>query len=102
MEPNKVMQWNTRASIVYALGVWTMLGSYFFFQYTGKYDVPESSQKQEAEEKEPNPNEVVHQSGHTKTVIVYKKDFVPLSTRIMNFLDSFSAGAQSGDRGDGK
>lgn len=38
MEPKEVMKWNKKASIVYAIGAWTMVGSYFYFRYTGKFD----------------------------------------------------------------
>ncbi|XP_055014687.1 small integral membrane protein 26-like [Boleophthalmus pectinirostris] len=101
MEPKKVMQWNTRASAVYALGVWTMVGSYLYFKYTGKFDTPEFTQPPKTEEME-NPNEVTYNTAHSKTVIVYKKDFVPYTTRIMNFIESFTGGAPPGDRDNGK
>ncbi|XP_072319693.1 small integral membrane protein 26-like [Eucyclogobius newberryi] len=99
METKKVLQWNTRMSALYALGVWTMVGSYFYFKYTGKYDDLEPpTPKPEAK----NPNEVVYQTAHTNSVIIYKKDFVPFTTRIMNFIESFTGGAAPGDRGNGK
>lgn len=34
------VKWNTRVSAVYALGIWTMVGSYAYFKYTGRYDDP--------------------------------------------------------------
>ncbi|KAM3623119.1 uncharacterized protein V6R79_007259 [Siganus canaliculatus] len=89
-------KWNIRASALYALGVWTMIGSYAFFKYTGRYDdVPVI--KQQVQEPE-NPNEVVYQTAHSKTTIIYKKDFVPYTTRIYNFIKSFSGEPGSEDK----
>lgn len=42
-------------------------------------------------------NTVVCKSAHTKSVIIYKKDFVPYTTRIYNFIKSFSSEPGTGD-----
>lgn len=54
-----------------------------------------SVKKEEVEEPQ-DPNQEVYKTAHTKTVIIYKKDFVPYTTRIYNLISSFS-----GDRGAG-
>lgn len=47
-----------------------------------------------------DPNKMVHETTHSKTVLVYKKDFVPYSTRIYNFITSFSSEPGSGEGGE--
>ena len=114
-------KWNTRASLLYALGVWTMIGSVGIYKYMG-YDVVEgkSTKKNQwqppiialqqlfpstrvilipgsvfpfpysvvkREEEPENPNRVVHSTPHSKTVIIYKENFVPYHTRIYNFFN---------------
>ncbi|KAM9856472.1 small integral membrane protein 26-like [Aulostomus maculatus] len=90
----EVFRWSKRASIVYAIGVWTMLGSYGYYVYTGRFD-EEKPQTQEVQE---DPKQVVYQSGNFKTIIIYKKDFVPYTERISNFLQSFSSGPGTKDK----
>ncbi|XP_073320809.1 small integral membrane protein 26-like [Pagrus major] len=91
-----VTKWNTRMSAVYAAGIWTMIGSYAYFKYTGRLDGVPVEKGEEVQEPE-DPNQVVHQTPHSKTVIIYKKDFVPYTTRIYNFIKSFSSEPGSGD-----
>lgn len=38
MSLNNVPKWHKRMSVVYAFGVWSMIASYAFFKYTGRYD----------------------------------------------------------------
>ncbi|XP_040892437.1 small integral membrane protein 26-like [Toxotes jaculatrix] len=90
------LKWNKRVSAVYALGVWTMIGSYAYYKYTGRYEDTAVQKEEEVEEQE-NPNKVVYQTAHSKTVMVYKKDFVPYSSRIYNFITSFSSQPGTGD-----
>ncbi|XP_068452545.1 small integral membrane protein 26-like [Clinocottus analis] len=97
MDFKDVTKWNKRVSIVYAVGIWTMVGSYAYISYFGRNDDTSVKKKEEVEEPE-NPNQVVHQTAHCKTVIVYREDFVPYTTRISNFLRSFSAEAERGGR----
>lgn len=52
--------------------------------------------KEEVQEPE-NPNQVVYQTAHTKSIIIYKEGFVPYTTRIYNFIKSFSSEPGSGD-----
>uniref|UniRef100_A0A4W6BS02 Small integral membrane protein 26 n=1 Tax=Lates calcarifer TaxID=8187 RepID=A0A4W6BS02_LATCA len=83
-----MVRWNTRVSAMYALGIWTMIGSFAYFKYTVK--------KEEVQEQE-DPNQVVHRTPHNETVIIYKKDFVPYSSRIYTFIRSFSSDPGTGD-----
>ncbi|XP_027146616.1 small integral membrane protein 26 [Larimichthys crocea] len=89
MKPKDLTAWNRRVSAVYAVGVWTMIGSYAYFKYTGRYD--DTPVKTEDVEKAEDPDQVVYQTAHTKTIITYKKDFVPFTTRIYNFFKSSSS-----------
>ncbi|CAK6969129.1 chemokine XC receptor 1-like [Scomber scombrus] len=52
--------------------------------------------KEEVEPEPENPNQFVYESTHSKTIIVYKENFVPYTTRIYNFVKSFSSGPESG------
>ncbi|KAM3864845.1 small integral membrane protein 26-like [Diretmus argenteus] len=93
-------KWNTRVSIVYAVGVWTMIGSYAYYSYTGTGKKPASTLVGEEKQKEPEKtNQVIHETAHTKTIIIYKEDFVPYTTRIYNFIKSFSGEPGKGDNG---
>ncbi|MEQ2212935.1 hypothetical protein XENOCAPTIV_007077, partial [Xenoophorus captivus] len=38
MKFRDVMKWNSRVSAVYAVGIWTMVGSYAYYKYTGRFD----------------------------------------------------------------
>uniref|UniRef100_A0A3Q2US47 Small integral membrane protein 26 n=1 Tax=Haplochromis burtoni TaxID=8153 RepID=A0A3Q2US47_HAPBU len=78
MKFKDLLKWNARVSAVYAIGIWTMVGSYAYLKYTGRCEVAPGERP------------------HAKTVITYKKDFVPYTTRIYNLISSFS-----GDRGAG-
>ncbi|CAL8331063.1 unnamed protein product [Merluccius merluccius] len=68
-----------------------MIGSLCYYRYMG-YDVVEVKKKEEPE----NPNEVVHTTAHSRTVLVYKdKDFVPYTTRIYNMFNPSSPSSSS-------
>uniref|UniRef100_A0A8C6KA87 Long intergenic non-protein coding RNA 493 n=2 Tax=Nothobranchius furzeri TaxID=105023 RepID=A0A8C6KA87_NOTFU len=86
-----VMKWNTRMSAVYALGIWTMVGSYAYIKYTS----PKDDVSAPVEEEPDDPNKHIYQGKHLRSVVIYKKDFVPYSTRIYNFIKSFSEGTES-------
>ncbi|XP_022595773.1 small integral membrane protein 26-like [Seriola dumerili] len=91
-------KWNKRAAAVYAFGIWTMIGSYAYFRYTGRYE--DKPVTEEVVQEQEDPDQVVHQTLHSKTILTYKKDFVPYSTRIYNFIRSFSS--EPGTGGDEK
>ncbi|MED6251784.1 hypothetical protein ATANTOWER_002902 [Ataeniobius toweri] len=94
MKFRDVMKWNSRVSAVYAVGIWTMIGSYAYYKYTGRFD--DTKVRTEIEEPE-EPNKHVYQTAHSKTVIMYKEDFVPYSRRIYDFIKSFSGEPGPGD-----
>ncbi|XP_070781408.1 small integral membrane protein 26-like [Enoplosus armatus] len=95
MKFKDLMKWNTRMSAVYAAGIWTMIGSYAYFRYTGRYAAVQTGEVQEPAD----PNKVVYQTAHTKTIIVYKEGFVPYTTRIFSFFKSLRGDPGSGDSG---
>uniref|UniRef100_A0A3Q2YJZ7 Small integral membrane protein 26 n=1 Tax=Hippocampus comes TaxID=109280 RepID=A0A3Q2YJZ7_HIPCM len=87
-------KWNRSVSTVYVLGVWTMIGSVAYLYYTGRF-----KNSTEATTGVPkNPNEFIYQTPHNKTIVVYKKDFVPYTTRIYNFVQSFTGGPGTADK----
>lgn len=84
MKIKDAVRWNIGASVVYAAGIWTMIGYYGYMKYTGGFE--QSPQKESREEEVvQDENTVVYTTPHTKTFIVYKQDFVPYTTRIYNF-----------------
>ncbi|KAL2076286.1 hypothetical protein ACEWY4_028118 [Coilia grayii] len=82
MRPNDVFKWNKRASMMYAFGAWTIFGSLIYYKYSHKDDPFVASQPGEEVDK---PNVKKYETTHNKTTIVYKEDFVPYSTRLINF-----------------
>ncbi|XP_037621645.1 small integral membrane protein 26-like [Sebastes umbrosus] len=96
MNYKDLAKWNVRVAAVYAVGIWTMIGSYTLFRYTGRYEDPPVKKEEKVEEPE-DPNKVVYETLHSKTTIQYKKDFVPYSTRVYNFIKSFSGEPGRGD-----
>ncbi|XP_057699734.1 small integral membrane protein 26-like [Corythoichthys intestinalis] len=98
MTLKNLIKWNKTASRVYALGVWTMIGSFAYFHFTSGQKSTDSAKSEERKKEErKNPNEVLYETEHTKTIIIYKKDFVPYTTRIQNFIQSFTGGPGTGD-----
>ncbi|KAM8879923.1 small integral membrane protein 26-like [Spinachia spinachia] len=92
MKAKTALAWNLRLSVLYAAGIWTMIGSYSYYRYMYPKDpTPELLQHPEDRKQQ------VYLTAHSKTVITYKKDFVPYKTRIYNFLQSFSGKPGSGD-----
>ncbi|CAB1344618.1 unnamed protein product [Coregonus sp. 'balchen'] len=98
MQIKEIVKWNVRVSMLYAFGIWTLLGTYGYYQYMGRNE--EKPVKEEKEEEPPNPREVTIQSAHMKTTIIYKENFVPYSTRIYNFVSSLSGDSASADSQD--
>ncbi|KAK5866599.1 hypothetical protein PBY51_020778 [Eleginops maclovinus] len=89
MHVNEALKWNKRMSIVYAAGAWIMVGSYAFYRYTGRHDDLQVQKEEEVPVPEDN-TQLVFFTDHSKTVVIYKKDFVPYTTRIYNYISSFS------------
>ncbi|XP_028311312.1 small integral membrane protein 26-like [Gouania willdenowi] len=95
MQVKDVLKWRTRLSAVYALGVWTMIVSYGIFKYTGCLEDTSGKEKQAVKEEEENPYQVTFNTAHSRNIIIYKKDFVPYTTRIYNFVKSFNGDASA-------
>ncbi|XP_053565280.1 small integral membrane protein 26 [Bombina bombina] len=94
MNIKEYMRWNKRFSLVYAFGVWSMIGTYALYHYKKKREkaakIQEKGVEEElqedilpleskAEERKPG-----FHAGHS---IAYKDNFVPYSTRIYNFVN---------------
>ncbi|KAL6455879.1 hypothetical protein MHYP_G00357300 [Metynnis hypsauchen] len=75
------VKWNKRASMLYAVGIWTMFGTYGYYRYQHRNDPPVEMPK---EEEDTRPNVKTVKTSHLSTTIVYKEDFVPYSTRFLN------------------
>uniref|UniRef100_A0A8D3ADF0 Uncharacterized protein n=1 Tax=Scophthalmus maximus TaxID=52904 RepID=A0A8D3ADF0_SCOMX len=56
-------------------------------------------EEEEVVQEQEDPNQVVLQTTHTKTLMVYKKDFVPYTSRISKFISSFSGDPGTGEPG---
>ncbi|KAG9277857.1 small integral membrane protein 26-like [Astyanax mexicanus] len=93
------LKWNKRAAMVYAVGVWTMLGSYGYYRYTHRNDPPVQMPEME-EDTRPNVKKI--ETPHSTTIMVYKENnFVPYSTRFLNLFrkaDDSSSGPQTDDK----
>ncbi|KAM6971888.1 small integral membrane protein 26-like [Aplochiton taeniatus] len=94
-----IVKWNKRMSMVYAIGVWSMLGSYGYYVYTGGDEYLFKKSDKTEEEQPPNPNEAVFETAHSKTIIVYRDNFVPYSTRIANLFKSLTGATPTDDQG---
>ncbi|XP_053315831.1 small integral membrane protein 26 [Spea bombifrons] len=99
MKPKDFVLWNKRLAAVYAFGVWTMVGSYGFYYYTTKRNedvkmvVPEAQMDKELIDSSSfdDMGEKKKKTGFQVTNSVeYKKDFVPYSTRVYNFVTGIS------------
>lgn len=53
------------------------------------------SETKKDEEELPNPNQEVYSTAHSTTTIVYREDFVPYTTRIMNLIKYVSGDSTS-------
>ncbi|XP_077380866.1 small integral membrane protein 26-like [Festucalex cinctus] len=91
-------KWNKIASTVYFFGVWTMIGSlgYFYSTSHDKNSTDSAQNEEERTEVPKNANEIVYKTAHSKTVVIYKKDFVPYTTRMCKFFESFTGSPGTG------
>lgn len=83
---------------MYAIGVWSMLGSYGYYVYTRGDEYLFKKSDMNEEEQPPNPDEAVFETAHTKTTIVYKDNFVPYRTRIVNLLQFLTGATPTDDQ----
>ncbi|KAG5278661.1 hypothetical protein AALO_G00101400 [Alosa alosa] len=84
MPISDVFKWKKRASLMYAVGAWTICGSLAYYRYSHKEPLVTATPVEE-EDKE---NVKKYQGTHHKTTVVYKEEFVPYSTRLLNLLKS--------------
>ncbi|XP_032882071.1 small integral membrane protein 26 [Amblyraja radiata] len=100
MKLKEVARWNLRVSLVYAVGIWTMLGAYAYLQFKKKREkaMVESSteistatlpQEHETSD-EPQKKTKKH---FMEEHVVVKEGFIPFSSRIYNYAKSFYDGS---------
>lgn len=101
MNLKDIVKWNVRVSLIYAVGIWTMLGTYGYFQLEMKWKKKEQTDDpaNDALAKdlnddslaEPKPKEEKVNGLQVKSTIAYRENFVPYSARIYSYLQSFSS-----------
>uniref|UniRef100_A0A4X2K897 Small integral membrane protein 26 n=1 Tax=Vombatus ursinus TaxID=29139 RepID=A0A4X2K897_VOMUR len=92
--------WYRRMSLVYLVGTWTMLGSICLSSWKRKQPLAkEEALKDEdlAEEEELKDKDSVEKPEpkrgfYVETIVTYKENFVPYSTRLSNYWKSWSNG----------
>ncbi|XP_051868110.1 small integral membrane protein 26-like [Pristis pectinata] len=97
MRLKDLTRWNTRVSLVYAIGIWTMLGTYAFFQMKRKQEkgMIGSNSMISAEATLEKENQMTDEpkkktkKNVVETNVVVKEGFIPFSTRIYNYGTSF-------------
>nr|XP_045013441.1 small integral membrane protein 26 [Jaculus jaculus] len=96
MRPDQASLWYRRMSMVYAIGVWSLLGSLFLLNKR------EKESGDEVEKKDDPANEVLVTTSeiheplkglYVETIVTYRKDYVPLSEKIHNYLKSWTGGS---------
>ncbi|XP_067844483.1 small integral membrane protein 26-like isoform X2 [Heptranchias perlo] len=92
MNLKEIARWNVRVSLVYALGIWTMLGTYGFFQLKKKREqaiIGSSAEDSAATYQEELQTNVEPEKKTKKefvdTNVVLKENFVPFSSRIYSY-----------------
>ncbi|XP_036403775.1 small integral membrane protein 26-like [Megalops cyprinoides] len=99
MNLKDVVRWNVRVSLIYAVGIWTLMGTYGYYRLKRpKENEPEDSKdgfvdKELLDEVAAVPEGEKLQGFHVKTTVVYKENFVPYSTRLFNYLKTLSVDA---------
>ncbi|XP_028676566.1 small integral membrane protein 26-like [Erpetoichthys calabaricus] len=88
-------KWNVRASLVYAIGIWTMFGSMVYFNYGKKWNTDEGKKSPFDMEAEESDNlKVMKISPNFVVTATYKENYVPLTSRIAKYLKSFGNSAE--------
>ncbi|KAJ8365844.1 hypothetical protein SKAU_G00146750 [Synaphobranchus kaupii] len=100
MNLKDVARWNVRVSMAYAVGIWTMLGSYGYYRFSLSKE--EGDKPQDTEDKEEPIENLSTEEGEekpkgfqTKSTIRYRENFVPYSTRLFNYLKTLNGGPES-------
>ncbi|KAM4772076.1 small integral membrane protein 26 [Rhinophrynus dorsalis] len=92
MKLKELHRWNFRLSVVYAVGIWTMVGSYVYIRMHSKKDevvnIPQSALEEELVDSlaVPEKQEERKTGPRVKNTVVYKENFVPFSSRVYNFV----------------
>uniref|UniRef100_A0A8C9QMY7 Small integral membrane protein 26 n=1 Tax=Spermophilus dauricus TaxID=99837 RepID=A0A8C9QMY7_SPEDA len=100
---NPERSWYRRMSMVYALGTWTLLGSAFYFcqkkkdcEVWGRMGVTATDMRGFFDVSTSEIPESPKQF-YVETIVTYKEDFVPYTTKILKYLKSWtgSSGSES-------
>ncbi|XP_062911190.1 small integral membrane protein 26-like [Mobula hypostoma] len=96
MKLKDITRWNLRVSLVYAIGIWTLFGTYAYLQTKRKEEkvLVESSSEISAEDPQKEDQNTEERKRKTnkdfiETRVVVKEGFIPFSTRIYNYGKSF-------------
>ncbi|XP_072907510.1 small integral membrane protein 26-like [Hemitrygon akajei] len=92
MKLKDITRWNTRVSMVYAIGIWTLFGTYAFLQMKSKKEKAAGEISAEDPQNEDQITEELKRKtkrDFMETRVVVKEDFIPFSTRIYNYGKSF-------------
>ncbi|XP_062400874.1 small integral membrane protein 26-like [Sardina pilchardus] len=81
MPISDVFKWKKRASLMYAIGAWTVCGSLAYYKY---YNIEPLVTATPVEEDKGIVEK--YKGDYHKTTVVYREDFVPYSSRLLNFL----------------
>ncbi|KAL4678649.1 hypothetical protein H8957_017783, partial [Semnopithecus entellus] len=90
MYTSEFTAWYRRMSVVYGIGVWSVLGSLLYYSRT----MAKSSVNQKDGLTTETPSELSeHPKGfYVETVVTYKEDFVPIREKILNYWKSWTGG----------
>ncbi|XP_051831832.1 small integral membrane protein 26 [Antechinus flavipes] len=81
--------WYRRMSLIYALGAWTLVGSICISSWKRKQTLA----NEEVLKDEDSVEKAESRRGfYVETVVTYKENFVPFSTRFYNYWKSWSNG----------
>ncbi|XP_056669830.1 small integral membrane protein 26 [Monodelphis domestica] len=81
--------WYRRMSLVYVIGAWTTATSLFLSSWQRKGDLAKEEEfKDEVPVEKPEPR----RGFYVETIVTYKENFVPYSTRLHNYWKSWSSG----------
>ncbi|XP_043912926.1 small integral membrane protein 26 [Protopterus annectens] len=90
MKLRDLARWNMGVSLIYAVGIWTVIGTAGYVRMKRNPDsqtVKEQPSMTIASESSIEENQ--QKGSRFKTTITYKENFVPYSTRLYNFVQSF-------------
>ncbi|XP_069788448.1 small integral membrane protein 26-like [Narcine bancroftii] len=102
MKLKDLISWNMHVSMVYAIGIWTMFGTYTFLQFKKKRESNIEISAEDALQNEhqlPDEPEKKTKKAFVETHIVVKEGFVPFSSRIYNYGKSFFDGSSDNSTG---